>query len=150
MGGMRYLYPVRLDADEIGRLVVHFPDLPEALTDGADAEEALTEASDCLSEALAGRIHRQEDIPIPSPLRRGMYAVEPEPTIALKAALYEALGSKCMTISDFAKKTRHRRPAGAAADRPEGPHPAVQARSRAVGAGLYDRHRGPGAASCLR
>lgn len=94
MSSMRYTYPARLEADEEGRLVVHFPDLPEALTDGANEAEALTEASDCLSEALAGRIHRQEEIPIPTPLRRGMYAVEPEPTIALKAALYEALTSR--------------------------------------------------------
>ena len=33
---MIYTYPARLEPDEIGRLVVHFPDLPEALTDGAD------------------------------------------------------------------------------------------------------------------
>jgi antitoxin HicB len=104
MSGMRYLYPVRLEADEIGRLVVHFPDLPEALTDGADAAEALAEASDCLSEALAGRIHRQEDIPIPSPLRRGMYAVEPEPTIALKAALYAALTGQAMSTAGLAQR----------------------------------------------
>jgi antitoxin HicB len=65
MSGMRYTYPARLEADEDGRLVVHFADLPEALTDGADQAEALAEASDCLSEALAGRIHRQEQIPIP-------------------------------------------------------------------------------------
>ncbi|SRR6266567_2595886 len=96
MSGRRYTYPARLERDEADRLVVHFPDLPEALTDGADEAEALTEASDCLSEALAGRIHRQEEIPIPSPLRRGMHAVEPEPTIALKAALYEALTDRAM------------------------------------------------------
>ena len=103
MSGMRYSYPVHLEADEIGRLVVHFPDLPEALTDGADEEEALAEASDCLSEALAGRIHRQEDIPIPSPLRRGMHAVEPEPMIALKTALYEALTNRGVRTSDLAQ-----------------------------------------------
>jgi len=33
-----------------------------------------------------------------------MHAVEPEPTIALKAALYEALGSKGMSTADFARK----------------------------------------------
>jgi antitoxin HicB len=104
MGGMRCTYPARLEPDEEGRLVVHFPDLPEALTDGADEAEALFEASDCLSEALAGRIHRQEDIPIPSPLRHGMYAVEPEPTIALKAALYEALISRAMSTADLAER----------------------------------------------
>jgi antitoxin HicB len=100
MSGRRYTYPARLERDEADRLVVHFPDLPEALTDGADEAEALTEASDCLSEALAGRIHRQENIPIPSPLRPGMYAVEPEPTIALKAALYEALTNRGMSTAD--------------------------------------------------
>jgi antitoxin HicB len=89
MSGMRYIYPARREADEDGRLVVPFPDLP--LTDAADQAGALAEASDCLSEATAGRIHRQQEIPIPSPLRGGLYAVEPEPTIALKAALYEAL-----------------------------------------------------------
>jgi len=53
---MIYTYPARLEADEEGRLVVHFPDLPEALTDGVDQAEALAEAADCLSEALASRI----------------------------------------------------------------------------------------------
>ena len=55
--------PARLKPDEEGRLVVHFPDLPEALTDGADEVEALTEASDCLSTALAARMVNDEDIP---------------------------------------------------------------------------------------
>ena len=101
MSGRRYTYPARLERDEADRLVVHFPDLPEALTDGADEAEALAEASDCLSEALAGRIHRHEEIPIPSPLRGEMHAVEPEPTIALKAALYEALTDRGMGTPDL-------------------------------------------------
>ena len=37
----RYSFPARLEPDEDGRLVVHFPDLPEALTDGANEAEAL-------------------------------------------------------------------------------------------------------------
>src|ERR1051325_7087269 len=84
-------YPARLEADEEGRLVVHFPDLPEALTDGADEAEALTEASDCLSAALASRIVDQEQIPVPSQAGPNMHLVSPEPIIALKAALYGAL-----------------------------------------------------------
>jgi antitoxin HicB len=106
MSGMRYTYPARLEPDEDGRPVVHFPDLPEALTDGADQIEALAEASDCLSEALAGRIHREDDIPIPSPLGPGMHPVEPEPIIALKAALYDALRAAGLGIPDLAVRLR--------------------------------------------
>jgi len=100
----RYGFPARLEPEEEGRLVVHFPDLPEALTDGADEPEALAEAADCLSEALAGRINRGEDIPPPSRLRRGQHWVAPEPTIALKAALHSALRTRGMTVADLARR----------------------------------------------
>jgi antitoxin HicB len=100
----RYGFPARLEPDEEGRLVVHFPDLPEALTDGADEAEALAEAADCLSEALAGRINRGEDIPPPSRLRRGQHWVAPDPTMALKAALYSALRARRLTVADLARR----------------------------------------------
>ena len=100
----RYGFPARLAPDEEGRLVVHFPDLPEALTDGADKAEALAEAADCSSEALAGRINRGEDIPPPSRLRRGQRWVAPDPTMALKAALYSALRARKMSVADLARR----------------------------------------------
>ena len=99
-----YSYPVRLEPDEEGRLVVHFPDLPEALTDGADKVEALAEAADCSSEALAGRINRGEDIPPPSRLRRGQRWVAPDPAMALKASLYSALLAREMSVADLAHR----------------------------------------------
>jgi predicted RNase H-like HicB family nuclease len=39
-----YGFLARLEPDEEGRFFVHFPDLPEALTDGADEAESLAEA----------------------------------------------------------------------------------------------------------
>jgi antitoxin HicB len=99
-----YSYPARLVSDEGGRLVVHFTDLPEALTDGADVAEALAEASDCLATALAARILDNEDIPQPSRVRPGQHLVAPDATIALKAALYSALRARNMTVADLARK----------------------------------------------
>jgi len=99
-----YSFPARLESDEEGRLVVHFPDLPEALTEGADEAEALAEASDCLSTALAARIVNNEDIPLPRRLRRGQYLVAPDATMALKAALYSALRARSIAVADLARR----------------------------------------------
>src|ERR1700730_2142987 len=98
-----YSYPATLERDDDGRYVVRFPDLPEALTDGADEEEAIAEAADCLSEALASRIVDGEEIPSPN-FQLGRYLVSPDPTIALKAALYSALRRRDMTVPDLADR----------------------------------------------
>jgi antitoxin HicB len=102
MTGLIYDFPACLEIDEEGRYLVQFPDLPEALTDGADEAEALTEASDCLSEALASRIVDGEEIPPPRRAAQGMHMISPEPRIALKAALYTALRKHGMTTADLA------------------------------------------------
>jgi antitoxin HicB len=99
-----YSYPAWLETDEEGRLVVHFRDLPDALTDGAGQGEALSEASDCLATALAARINRGEEIPPPSPARRGEHIVAPDPTTALKAALYNGLRARGLTVADLARR----------------------------------------------
>lgn len=98
-----YSYPATLERGEDGRYLVCFPDFPEALTDGADEEEAIAEATDCLSEALASRIVDGEEIPSPS-FQLGQYLVSPEPTIALKAALYMALRRRDLTVADLADR----------------------------------------------
>jgi antitoxin HicB len=99
-----YSYPARIDRDEEGRYQVRFPDLPDALTDGADLAEARTEAADCLSAALASRIIDGETIPEASPPASGQELVRPAPTIALKAALYDALSRRDMTVADLADR----------------------------------------------
>ena len=49
-------YPVRLETDDHGAVLVSFPDIPEALTEGATEQEALAEAQDCLIAALGGYV----------------------------------------------------------------------------------------------
>ncbi len=97
-------WPARLAADDEGRVQVRFPDFPEALTDGADRAEALAEAADCLAEAVAARIFDGEDLPAPSPLRRGMHAVPLPPVLAYKAALFSAMRQGGVSKSALARR----------------------------------------------
>ncbi len=99
-----YLYPARLRRDADGRTLVSFPDLPEALTDGADEAEALIEARDCLSEALMNRLTHGETVPAPSAPKRGQRLIAPDPLVAAKAALYRALAEQGITISELARR----------------------------------------------
>jgi antitoxin HicB len=56
-------YPALFKNHEDGEIVVHFPDLPEALTGGNGEDEAYAEAVDCLQETLAVRIVERKEIP---------------------------------------------------------------------------------------
>jgi len=67
---MRFIYPVEL-APQGGGYVVRFPDVPEALTEGASREEALDLARDALIAALGGYIEGKRDIPAVSVQRAG-------------------------------------------------------------------------------
>ena len=94
----RFVYPVRLSHDEDGRVLVEFPDFPFGATDGADVEDAIIQARDCLEELLAFCIDDGLDIPEPS--RAGgewVSTVAPGPVIAAKAALYEAVRAAGIT-----------------------------------------------------
>lgn len=99
---MNYAYSARLAKDEVGRYVVEFPDLPEALTDGATLKEALAEAADCVSEAIASRIVDGDDIPRPSRTGRGEYRIPVDPIVAMKAALYSAMAQQGMNAATLA------------------------------------------------
>ena len=92
----QYLYPVDLRPKDDGGFMVIFPDIPEALTQGDDRADALAEASDCLAEALAGRIRNKKGFPAPSPAH-GRPLVGPDPVIAAKAALYQAIAEAGIT-----------------------------------------------------
>lgn len=99
---MRLAYPVRLEAEE-GTVLVSFPDIPEALTEGADEPEALSEAVDCLVAALGGYVSGRRDIPRASPAR-GRPVVELPALVAAKVALYQAMREQKVTNVALAKR----------------------------------------------
>ena len=84
-----FAYRAALTRTDEGTVMVAFPDLPEALTEGNDKEDALKQAIDCLDEAIAGRITDREDIPAPT--AKGRYVILVPALTASKAALYLAM-----------------------------------------------------------
>ena len=58
-------YPIRLEQDD-DTVLATSPDFPELTTFGNDRDDALAHAVSALEEAIAARIHWNEDIPAPS------------------------------------------------------------------------------------
>jgi antitoxin HicB len=87
-----FCYPATLTrGDKPGRFTVTFKDLPEAITWGDGLQDTLWQAADCLEEAIAGRIRRGTELPVPSKIRHNQRLIPvPAPTAA-KAALYLAM-----------------------------------------------------------
>ena len=99
---MQFVYPAHLSPSAPDEVVVSFRDLPECLTSGVDASEALAAASDALAEALAGRIDDGESIPAPSRAEPGEYRVPVPLGMAVKAALAIAFRDSGLTRVAFA------------------------------------------------
>jgi len=83
---------------------VRFPDLPEALTGGADLEDTRDQAADCLAEAIAGRIRRGDEIPWPRKPKRWQHSISVTLYLAPKLALYLAMRESGMRNTELAKR----------------------------------------------
>ena len=98
---MPLAYPVRLDKHP-DTVVATFPDIPEALTEGATEDEALAEARDCLVAALGGYVQDGRAIPTPSP-NMGTAEISLPDLAAAKVALYEAARTRRLDTSALAR-----------------------------------------------
>lgn len=85
-------YPAHFEQLD-GEIVVNFPDLPDALTGGANMGEAIEQATDCLEVAISYRIRNDQELPAPSERRaeRDWHVIPVPSQTAAKAALYLAL-----------------------------------------------------------
>ena len=84
---MQYVYPCELTPEQDGGFSVSFPDVPEALTCGADEVEALAMAEDALAVALGAYVRAHEEVPVPGTVRPGQFTVAVPPLEAAKLGL---------------------------------------------------------------
>ena len=86
----RLEWPVKLQRQEDGSILVTFPDIPEALTESDTEAGALMQGQDCLIAALGGYVGDRRAVPWPSPAR-GRVTVALPALVAAKIALYDAM-----------------------------------------------------------
>ena len=101
---MKIVYPAKFEADEDGRILVTFRDLPEAATDGAGMDEARKEAADLLDSTLMFRMKYREDIPVPSRMRRGEKLIAPDTAVAIKIALYVSMRTHGVSAAELSRR----------------------------------------------
>jgi antitoxin HicB len=100
----RFSFPVTLTTDEVdGGFTVTFRDLPEAITQGENIEDALNEAADCLEEAIANRVIRRLPIPSPSEADENEYMVTTPLQTSFKASIWLAMQEKDINQTQLAK-----------------------------------------------
>ncbi len=101
---MEFIYPAKIQKDALGKFLVTFRDIPFAATEGETAEDAVTQAADCLEEAIASCIDDSEPIPQPSKPKRGEDQIILHAQTAAKAALYIAVKKSGISNSELARR----------------------------------------------
>jgi len=83
-------YPVTLTPDD-GTVLVTFVDVPEAITFGADEDEALLNAIDALETGLSFYVDARKPLPVASQPTVDQKTVCPSPLECAKLEAYEEM-----------------------------------------------------------
>lgn len=101
---LTFEYPARLEAGDEGAIVVSFPDVPEAITEGDDRAQALANAAEALGLALLTYPRRGLPIPRPRETRHDMPMVAIDTATAAKLAVLEAFREAGISKCDLARR----------------------------------------------
>jgi antitoxin HicB len=99
-----FVYRARFEPGTKRGIVVSFPDVPEAITEGRDKADARAQAEEALGLALLSYPHR--GLPLPKPKARGadLVPIAVEAEIAAKLAVLEALREAGISKSELARR----------------------------------------------
>ncbi len=96
-------YPVTLTPDG-DTVLVTFADVPEALTLGADEDEALLQAVDALETALSFYVEARKPLPVASKPKRGQRTVRPSALEGAKLGVYQAMTEQGIKKAELARR----------------------------------------------
>jgi antitoxin HicB len=100
---MNWVYGVTIEQED-GDHVVSIRDLPEVVTSGNSAAEALELAADAIATIVSGRMKDEDNLSSPSPIAPGEYAVPLDPHLAAKASVYALWRNSRITKSELARR----------------------------------------------
>jgi antitoxin HicB len=83
---------------------VTFTDVPEAITFGADEDEALLQAVDALETALSFYVDARKPLPEPGRAKRGQRTVRPSALECAKLGVYRAMTEQGIKKSELARR----------------------------------------------
>lgn len=96
-------YPVNLRRD--GKFIlVTFPDIPEAITQGDNRDHALAMAKEALELAMEFYFDDQRPVPLPSRARKGQAVVNLSPSVAAKVLLLNEMLRQKVRPSELARR----------------------------------------------
>lgn len=104
-----WAYPVTIERDDNGTLLVSFVDIPEAHTFADDEDEIIMRATDCVLTAIEGYMKDRRPIPAPSRELIGRTVLLP-PLSAAKIELYEAMRNAGVRKAELARRLRWHMP----------------------------------------
>lgn len=96
-------YPVTLERDDNGTVLVHFPDFPEAHTFGEDEADAVRHAQYALATVIDAYIKDRRDIPLPSAIV-ARHRVAVPALVDAKMRLYETMRSGNVGKAELARR----------------------------------------------
>ena len=96
-------YPVTLTPDD-GTVLVTFADVPEAITFGADEDEALLNAVDALETGLSFYVDARQSLPAVSQPGAGQKTVRPSALECAKLGVYQAMTEQGIKKAELARR----------------------------------------------
>lgn len=100
---MIFDYPVILTPDD-GTVLVTFADVPEAITFGADENEALLNAIDALETGLSFYVDARKPLPVASRPAAGQKTVRPSALASAKLGVYQAMADQGIKKAELARR----------------------------------------------
>ena len=100
-----YIYRAQFKpGDRRGNVVVLFPDIPEAVTQGRGEAEARAMAEEALGLVLLSCLQRGQPLPKPRAKTRALIDVAVAPDVAAKLAVLESFAAAGISKSELARR----------------------------------------------